>query len=69
MRSSKGRVIPALSLREAGLGEKGFFSDLMVCHLSLAEPLESARRRLAMSNNLSFFADLLIAFCRGLISL
>ena len=54
MRSSIGRVMPALSLREAGLGEKGFFKDLMVCHLSLAEPSESARSRLAISNNLSF---------------
>jgi hypothetical protein len=61
--------MPSLSLREAGFGEKGFFKDLMVCHLSLAEPLESERSRLAISNNLSFLADLLIAFCSGLISL
>ena len=69
MRSSMGRVMPALSLRDAGFGEKGFFKDLMVCHLSLAEPLESARSRLAMSKSLTFSADRLIAFCNGLINL
>ncbi len=54
-RSSMGRVMPSLSLRDAGLGENGFFMDLIVCHLSLAEPRESDSSLFAISNNLSFF--------------
>ena len=61
-----GRGIPWWSLREAGLGEKCFLIDRMVCHLSLADPDESLRRRFARSTALSFLADFCYCFLKGL---
>ena len=40
--------------------------DRMVCHLSLADPDESLRRRFARSTALSFLADFCYCFLKGL---
>ena len=57
--------MPEESLSEAGLGEKVFFKERMVCHLSLAEPDVSDRSLLARSTALSFFADFFLWLFEG----
>ena len=54
--------MPRESLREAGLGERGFFNERMVCHLSFAEPDISERSLFDRSTALSCLAVFFIAF-------